>query len=62
MVLIRAIFWGMFVWGLITLTLPTAVMYYLLMTLGTFALIGLCIGLVAWLFDWLEQHFEIYDD
>ena len=56
--MMRAIFWGLALWGLISLVLPTTFLYFLLMTLGTLALIGVCIGLTAALFEWLENNFD----
>lgn len=60
----RSIFWGLALWGLVSLVLPSSVLYFLLMTLGTLSLIGVCIGLAALLFDWLEHHFDfsIHDE
>ena len=54
----RSIFWGLALWGLISLALPNTLLYFLLMTLGTLALIGVCIGMTAALFDWLENNFD----
>ena len=54
MVMIRATFWGFALFGLITLTIPTAVHYWLLMILGTLSLIALCVLSVLIFFDYLE--------
>ena len=62
--MMRSVFWGLALWGLVSLVLPTAVLHFILLTLGTFALIGVCIGLMAALFEWLENNFDfsIHED
>ena len=55
--MIRSVFWGLALWGLLTMILPVWIHYYLLLGLGTLAFIGLCILGVMFFFDYLEVRY-----
>lgn len=53
---IRAIFWGLFLWGLLGMVLPLSIYYAILMFLGVIALIAICSAFVWWGFEKLEER------
>lgn len=57
MILLRGIFWGLFLWGTLCLLLPDLVMYWVLMCLGTLALIAVCVVGALFGLDWVEDKF-----
>ena len=53
-----AFFWGMLLWGLFTLIMPTSIYYALLVLLGTLTMISGCLLLALFIFEWLGEHFR----
>jgi hypothetical protein len=54
----RAIFWGLFLWGLLGMFLPLSIYYSLLMFLGVVSLICLCVVFAWWGFEKLEDKYD----
>jgi len=55
MVIIGYVFWGLVLWGVLTLILPGAVYYWVIMLLGVLMFIALCIVTVMFLSDWWQE-------
>ena len=58
LVIIRDIFWGLALWGLLSLVLPYGALFYIYMALGILASIGLCTVLMIIFFDWVRVRFD----
>ena len=55
MVIIGYVLWGLVLWGVLTLILPGAVYYWVIMLLGVLTFIALCIVAAAAIIDWLQE-------
>ena len=55
--IIRDLFFGLALWGVVTLMLPTAALYWVYMGLGVLTSVGLCTVLMIIFFDWLRVRY-----
>ena len=55
--IIRDVFWGLALWGLLSLILPSQVLYYAYMILGILTAIAVCTFAVIIFFDWLRVRY-----
>ena len=55
---VAGVFWGLFLWGLLTLAVPIEVLRWVFMTLGAITLPAVCIIIVLFSSDYIATRIE----